>query len=208
MIVPQIDHIVYVVTDLHQGIDHIQKITGAPVSPGGQHLNRGTHNALLKIGAQCYFEILAIDKSNHAIQPPRWMGVDHISEARITRWAIRSSEDIQREARILELYRPQYGKITPGSREIAPNQMLNWSMTEPGHHAVDPVPFLIDWKDSIHPTTALPQQCELISLSLGHPNPSKVNLQLTNLNVDLVFHESDQEYIHAELSTPNGVITL
>ena len=36
------------------------------------------------------------------------------------------------------------------------------------------VPFLIDWKDSPHPSASTPQGCTLVSLRGEHPDPAAV----------------------------------
>ena len=57
----EIDHIVYCVPDLENGIDYIEELLGIRPVFGGRHLSNGTKNALLNLGDNCYLEILAVD---------------------------------------------------------------------------------------------------------------------------------------------------
>ncbi len=87
----RIDHIVFTVFNLESAIDRIEMQLGARPLFGGFHKTQGTKNALLDLGDQCYLELLAADNTNADILPPRWMGVDALTEEKITRWAIKSN---------------------------------------------------------------------------------------------------------------------
>ncbi|MEL6718114.1 MAG: VOC family protein, partial [Bacteroidota bacterium] len=75
----QLDHIVYAVPNLEEAINWFEENAGIQPVFGGYHTTQGTKNALLKIGAQCYLELLAVDKENKEIVSPRWMGIDLIN---------------------------------------------------------------------------------------------------------------------------------
>ena len=71
-----LDHLVVVCRDLAQGAAWLRERTGVEPQPGGKHKLMGSHNALLRLGARTYLELLAIDPA--AAQParPRWFGLD------------------------------------------------------------------------------------------------------------------------------------
>ncbi len=62
-----LDHILYAVPDLQKGIDDFEKLTGVRPVYGGKHLNLGTHNALVSLGEEVYFELIAPDPSRKNI---------------------------------------------------------------------------------------------------------------------------------------------
>ena len=91
---------------------------GCATAPGGQHVAMGTHNALLKLGARSYLEVIAIDPEGAAPMRRRWFALDepemqaHLAERpRLITWAVRSESLANACARV-----PDLGEILPMSR--------------------------------------------------------------------------------------------
>ena len=142
-----IDHIVFAVKDLQQGIDQIKTLTGVKPLMGGKHLNKGTHNALLPLGSKTYLEIISVDPESE-YDGQKWMAVDHIAKSTITRWAL-SPSNIEETAGLLNNYNSNLGLIINGERQLKDESFLRWKMTNPNPFGiVDSIPFLIDWKNS------------------------------------------------------------
>lgn len=179
-----LDHLVYLVADLEQAADWFSE-RGITVSPGGRHLNRGTHNALARLGPRSYLELLAVDPTT-SISAPRWMGIDLPAPIpRISRWSRLSREGakISEQAALLGT-QPE---VQAGERQLPTGETLRWRLSDPGTTpAVDVLPFLIDWggPESPHPADNLPDVgVELVTLRLFHPDPEVVNPILARLGV-------------------------
>ena len=106
----ELDHIVIGSTTLDEGIDWVEQQLGARPSPGGQHVAMGTHNALLKLGARSYLEVIAIDPDGIAPARPRWFALDEpemqtqlAAGPRLITWAVRSESLASACARVPDL---------------------------------------------------------------------------------------------------------
>ncbi len=204
-----IDHIVYSVTNLEKAIEYFEKATGVLPVFGGYHLTKGTKNALVNLGNQCYLEILAVDDQNTTIQAPRWMGVDLIQAPQVTRWCLKS-DDLQGDSATLKEVNPALGKINGGQRKTATGDLLAWEMILPlATPAVDILPFMVDWKKSaIHPTENLKPEVGFDHLKLFHPEPIKMNAVLGKLGVTVTAQKARHASIKVVLNTPKGLVEI
>ena len=71
-LISKIDHLVYVVNDLHQGIETIESLTGVRPAIAGRHQGQGTWNALMSFGPNIYFEVIAPDPEQDNVSDPSW----------------------------------------------------------------------------------------------------------------------------------------
>ena len=203
-----VDHIVIAVSDLDKGMDWLEKKLGIRPVYGGQHITEGTHNALLNLGNSCYLELLAIDSSNKKINPPRWMGVDLIEAPTITRWAVKSN-NIEQEVSFLKNVNPLLGNIKSGMRAKQDGSILKWQLSIPlPEPMVEVTPFLIDWGESVHPTTSLEPACKLVSMVLKHPYHTEIQEVMENINLDFKLEKGEQPSISIVVDSPNGLIKL
>lgn len=203
-----IDHIVYAVSELENGIHQIHQKLGAKPVYGGRHLHQGTHNALLKLGNGCYFEIIAPDPENKNIKAPRWMGVDLIKEPCITRWAIKSS-DISADIRHISALKSGLGESKEGQRMTDTHKLLKWHLSIPQPSPlVEPIPFLIDWEYSEHPSECLPDICRIESFNLYSDKAEELNQALSALGIKQYASQSDEASIQLTVRCPNGLVKL
>lgn len=173
---------------------------------GGRHMNQGTHNALIYLGSDCYFEILAADP-NSQIEPPRWMGIDLIDSPKLTRWAI-STDDFAGDLKILKGLNPHLAKAIKGSRKTTNGDLLQWQMSVPlPSPEIEITPFLLDWGDSIHPSVSLDAKCQLIELHLTHPQPDLFSFFSENLEPKVQI-EKGSKRIQAKIETPKGILWI
>ena len=203
-----IDHLVYAVPNLEEGITSIQKLFGVSPNYGGRHLTKGTHNALIGLGESCYLELIAIDHENKQVTTNRWMGVDHIHQPTLCRWALATSS-IQEDLKLLGKIKPERGQLEAGSRKKSDGSMLKWQLSLPlTSPAVDICPFLIDWSGSTHPSESLTNSCTLISLKATHPQAERYLSLYQKLGIDIEIIKANDISLIATFDTPNGVITL
>ena len=201
-----IDHIVYAVHDLEQGMAFMEQQTGIKPKIGGQHQGLGTWNALLSLGPEMYLEILAPDPSQ-GIQPA-WLGLDDLKHPRITRWAAKSN-DLRNLTSFALQQNIEIGKVLPFNRKTPDGLLLSWELTDPKANAGDGlIPFFIDWQDTKHPETSLEKGCQIKELKAFHPNASFIKEMLLALEIELTVVEGPSPKIELTLNTPKGIIKL
>lgn len=204
-----IDHIVLAVPHLEAACTLINDLTGVQAVFGGRHLGQGTQNALLHLGDACYLEILAVDPKNKQVPSPRWMGVDLISQPRITRWALRS-DDLESDQAILRAYHPEMGHAWRGERHTASGDLLSWNMILPlPSPEIELMPFMVDWEGSAaHPAEGLELGCYGARLQLQHPEPAGIQAALFDLGWNTPVSRGPQPRIQLEFQSPKGPVVL
>lgn len=204
-----IDHIVYAVPDLEPALHAFEEKTGVRPAFGGYHADQGTKNAIVNIGQGAYLEIIAIDQANTAIAAPRWMGVDLIRAPQITRWSLKS-DHLDVDSKALVDYHPEMGQVQAGHRKTDQGAELSWMMIMPlSHPIVEIAPFVTSWgADSVHPTTNLPQECNLLDLQFTHPNPEILVSLWRALGLRVPIQTGTKPQIGLLLETPKGTVAL
>lgn len=205
---PALDHLVYAVPSLAEGVAAVETLLGVPSSPGGRHLGLGTHNRLFGLSDGAYLEVVAPDPEQPAPPRPRWFGLDALAEARLASWCVRAPdlrEAIEATRRVgLEL-----GEPTSGSRERADGSTLSWTFTDPwSDRAGGVVPFCIDWADGPHPADTLPAGCTCLDVRVEHAEPALVEAALRSLGLDTSVSKGHAPRVVARLQTPRGIVEL
>lgn len=206
----KIDHLVYAVKNLDKAVEFLGTRLGVNPIPGGYHQKFGTKNALIRLNEGIYLEILAIDPKNTEAVRPRWMGVDFLTQDRLTRWAIRSNE-LVRDGQILEDYSTGLGTLTNGLRKTPDGKLLQWQLLVPlASPEVEIVPFSIDWSQSeTHPYEQLPHMdCKLIQLSFTHPQPEVISNIFERLGIQFSIERGDAAALTGTISGPKGSVEL
>ena len=171
----ELDHIVIGARTLDEGIAWVERQLGARPDIGGQHVTMGTHNALLKLGARSYLEVIAIDPEGVAPVRPRWFALDEpemqallAAGPRLITWAVRTESLASACARV-----PDLGEIVSMNRGG-----FHWKIAVPETGALSwggILPTAIQWvpaEDGAvrHPCDNLEDSgCELVRLQLWHP---------------------------------------
>lgn len=204
---PRLDHLLWAVPDLAQGIDEMARQTGVRACLGGRHPGVGTHNALLDLGAEGYLEIIAPDPTQDALSG---LGrhLESLHEPRLITWAVRTWDiaAIERRARAAGLV-PE--GIVAMSRQRPDGRQLAWRILElGGHDEGGLIPFFIEWQGDEHPSHDAPGGCRLEDFVLEPPVPSKIHELLAVLGLAVEVRRGSRPRLLASLSTPRGPLNL
>ncbi len=202
----QIDHLLYGVPDLEEGIAYIHELTGVKAVIGGSHPGLGTHNALMGLGNNIYFEIIAPDPQQEVERT--WMDLDQLEKPKLFRWAA-TTRDVPAVRDKGLAGGIDIGSIKSGSRYKPDGSLLKWTLSDPNVNMGNGlIPFFIDWGEKGNPTPELPTDCTLKSFSATHPYPDKITPSLLALGLELEVRQGADPMLSAEIITPNGVIVL
>ncbi|MBV9281332.1 MAG: VOC family protein [Chloroflexi bacterium] len=201
------DHLVYGVPDLRAAVELLAGRLGSTPSPGGRHPGRGTRNYLVGLGGDAYLEIIGRDPDGPPTSSRLPFGLERLGEAGLLAWAARTADlDASVAAARERGYDP--GPIHSMSREQPGGEMLRWRLTLPGGPFPDPIPFLIDWGRSPHPSSALSHEVRLIDFQAETPDPARIEDALSALGIALPIRRADEPALIAILQTPHGTVTL
>lgn len=205
----RIDHLAFAATDLKEGIQYIEELLGVSVQPGGKHPAWGTHNVLLALGPAVFLEIIAPDPEREDAAVPPLFGINQLTEPKLTAWAAKEYRLTERLAR-LQQAGITFGAQQSGRRQTPDGRILQWHLSDPLTVVGDGViPFLIDWGQTAHPATAMPQQCRLLDLRIEHPQAQKIMdiLRLLDLGEMTVTVAAEPALI-ATIQCPRGKVVV
>jgi hypothetical protein len=204
----QVDHLVYATPSLDDTIVDVERRLGVRASPGGQHLGRGTRNALIALGPRCYLEIIGPDPDQLPPEQPRWFGIDDLTSARLVTWAAAKS-DLETVVADAARQGIQLGPARSMSRVRPDGVELRWRLTDGRAMLADGLaPFFIDWGASPHPASTAVVGPRLVALHGEHPDPPRVHEILQVLDVVIPVGLGERPSLVAELQSPLGRIEL
>jgi hypothetical protein len=205
---PDVDHVVYAVPDLADGITTIGRLLGCEAVPGGRHENWGTRNALVSLGEACYLEIIGPDPEATSNENPVLFGIDALKKPRLATWAAKG-HDLEATIERASTVGVDLGAVLHGSRQLPDGSVLAWRLTDPFAERLDGcVPFFIDWGDSPRPGATLPRACELLDLTIAHPDAARVESALSAVGAPMDVTAQAKVAITAKILTPDGVVHL
>ena len=204
----RVDHLVYGTPDLEDTVDRLERQTGVRAASGGQHLGRGTRNALIALGPASYLEILGPDPEQPEPDEPRWLGIDDLDAPRLITWAATASPlaAFVEEAMALGI---TLGRVQPAHRRRADGVDLHWELTDPSVMLADGlIPFFIDWGSGPHPADTAPTGVALTALRAEHPEPDTLVSLLQALDLNLEVLRGPRSALVAILECPKGTVEL
>ena len=198
-----LDHIVVTASDLERGVDHAEHRLNQPLLLGGRHEAMGTHNRLLSLGPDAYFEVIAIDPEGTAPNQPRWFNLDARGEgAGLTHWAARCA-DLD-----AALAAAPDGCGTPWELQRGD---LRWRMAVPtsGQTPFDGLfPALIEWESAPPILEDTGVRLELLRLISPEADALRAALEPLMGDAPIQVAEGPSSRMEAVLSTPDGTVNL
>jgi hypothetical protein len=220
----QLDHIVIGATTLAQGVAWCEATLGVVPGPGGEHLNMGTHNRLLRISSDAfpnaYLEIIAI--APHLAAPtahPRWFDLDNPAIVtslnthgpQLLHW-VAQTDDIHAACAATEQLGITLGQPQAVSR-MTQRGLLEWTFSinasgeRPMHGAL---PHLIQWADA-SPVVHMPLGSvglSSVSISAAPEDLPLLRSCAAALALEAVTVEQSPSAFNVQLLTPAGLVTL
>jgi hypothetical protein len=203
MVPPDLDHIIVGVPNLEDGMSRLYQLSGYRAAMGGSHPNRGTRNALLKLGNNSYLELLAPDPAQPALL---WhKEIASLTEPMIVGWALRHTQLDQLASLLKERGVPCADPIA-GSRVRPDGQTLHWRTLMLADDRRGNLPFFIEWDTtSPHPSSDAPGGCLLQECRPTGPLP-EIPPPQDGMRLHLV--PGKQSQLQAKIAGLNGVFQL
>jgi len=209
----KLDHLTIIAPSLVDGVNHVRTCLNMDMPYGGAHPEMGTHNHLLRLNADTFLEIIAIDATAKRPAGPRWFGLDNAH-------AVQSDWDDGRRlrgwvARTCDLDTALSGRgDLLGHKTYVSRGDRSWFFSVPkdGSLPADGVaPSVIDWGDRGTPAPAMPDLgARLIAFIIEHPDPAEVTKLYERLGVLSApqVHKGAQIRYRATIDTPSGIREL
>ena len=199
-----IDHFMYAVPSLDDGIAWATETFDAAPAYGGEHVGLGTRNALLSLG-ETYLEIIAPDPAQKldGTMGGRFAAMQN---GGLVTWAARG--DLQQVAAKLQTHNIQCRGPTRTERNTASGELLVWELLFPAASQFGSrMPFFIDWLACPHPATTNPLGGTFKQLSLSLPEPGALQSVLDDLSLPLVVQQGEPG-LSLSINTEKGEVQL
>src|SRR5271166_956841 len=203
-----LDHLLLGCSDLDQGIAFVEKHTGVRPAMGGVHPGRGTRNALLSLGPQCYFEVIAPDPQQSGVA---WGGVlsflaqlPTLPAPRLIGWIAQTS-NMESVAERLRKNGVAFQGPLPGARARPDGRVLQWRTLHLEDDRNGLFPFFIEWgADSVHPSVDAPAGCRLESFTVVSPDSDPLSAEFQKLGIDVEIEQGNTPHLRARIIGPGG----
>lgn len=204
----RVDHLLYATSNLEKGMDEIEALLGVRPARGGHHPQFGTHNALLSLGTNVYFEVIARDPDLPEPEGGAFIDIPEGTQSKLLTWIMQTS-DIEQSVCAARAANLGIGDISTGKRENPDGSVVRWQATNPYAMPLDgALPFLINWGETPHPSTTTPAGCLFEQLLIEHPQAESVRKGLSVLGLNLEVAKAEEYRMVAKIRTPGGVVTL
>ncbi len=206
----KLDHLAIIAPSLEAGAAYVRETLGVDMPTGGKHPQMGTHNLLLRLGADVFLEVIAVNPEAERPKRRRWFGLDDPEavqaawdEGRPLRaWVARTSDFASVLARHSDLLGRQE-KVSRGDREWL------FAVADDGSLPCGGIaPSVMDWGARGTPAPSMPDfGLRLKSFQIEHPDADRVQELYADLEIidpPTVIKAKNFRYI-AEIETPRGI---
>ena len=197
----ELDHIAVAGETLEDAVRHSEEALGVPLGAGGQHVHFATHNRVLGLEQDLYFEAIAPDPSQPKPDYPRWFGLDDFDgPAQLDKWILRC-DDIEAVQRMF----PEAGEQVHLSRGD-----LSWTMLVPPDGRLPfggQFPAIIQWHTETPPGMTLRSAgLRLEALTICGPDVSALQARLAPVFEDdrVVYRTMADRMMQAVFLTTSG----
>lgn len=200
-----IDHLMWIVPDLDQGVAELERLSGFTARAGGAHAGRGTRNALLSFEGGQYLEILAPDPAQ-AVENAQTAALRSLTAPRLSTFCCRGVPlpEVAQRAQAAGL---QTSGPLDYERRRPDGVLLRWQLLFLEGHAFGPLlPFFIDWGDAPHPAAEAIEPLSLSALTAFSPQPDTLMALYAALALPVAVEPAAQPGLQAELQA--GARTL
>ncbi|MBS0421060.1 MAG: VOC family protein [Proteobacteria bacterium] len=203
-----IDHLLWGVPHLGEAIASFEALSGIRATPGGEHPELGTHNALLSLGKRCYLEIISARPNARCHDNPLLKTLQRLSAPALIAFAANATDLGPVATAIGAMGYTSQGPF-PGSRQTPAGPLVHWkTLMTGGHPFAQAMPFFIDWLDTPHPQTTSAAGACLERLFLVSPEGNALAAVMQQLGLDVRVRSGPATALVAEINTPRGILML
>ncbi len=200
----RIDHFMYAVASLDDGIEWAGDTFGVAPAYGGEHVGLGTRNALMSLGS-AYLEIIAPDPAQPVAGTLGEQFAGLTSGGLVT-WA--AEGDLSAIAAALS----DCGVTTVGpnrtQRQTAEGELLVWELLFPSRSAHGMrMPFFIDWLQCPNPRDTNPVGGEFQSLTITTPDAADLQRTLAAIGLEVPVAEGEPA-LAVSIAARDGEVVL
>jgi len=194
----KLDHLLYAVPDLDDGIAFFEGLSGVAVARGGSHPGLGTRNALASFGDGVYLELIAPDPAQSLTGN---LGGHIASQAApgLLTFAVGASglEAVAAKSAAAGL---ACQAPAGGARAKPDGSMIRWrTLHTEGADFGYWMPFFIDWLDTTHPSKTAPGGLQLLDFEIAHPRADALRAIYRSLDIDVRVVAGDRPGMRALL---------
>ena len=203
----ELDHLLWAMPDVARGAQFMESLTGVAPEEGGPHPGMGTRNYLSSLGGGVYLELIGPDEAQD-VESEFSARFAALSDPQLMFYALRSSDlqgvvDRARSAGVTVEPPVTMSRTPPDGAKLVWDVLFMRDDRWP-----DRFPFIIDWKDSPHPSKTVSGGCAFKELVVFEPEPAPLADVFQAIGIPVDVRKASRPALQARLDTPRGELTL